>query len=146
MNRLIPAVAGALALAGAATLPASAADADMAPPAAKNTLMTTVPDSVTTISTYSNEDVYDVKDNKLGAVNDLLVDQDGRVHAVIIGVGGFLGVGEKDVAVPFNVLKVTKKGGTRYLVLDTTKQALDSAPGYVFDEANGQWKTAQKPD
>jgi hypothetical protein len=38
----------------------------------------------------------------LGEIMDVLVDRDGKVTALIIGVGGFLGLGEKDVAVPFN--------------------------------------------
>jgi hypothetical protein len=47
------------------------------------------------------------------------------VSAVIVGVGGFLGVGEKDVAVPFNALKVAEKDGDRYLAMNATKEALE---------------------
>jgi sporulation protein YlmC with PRC-barrel domain len=68
-------------------------------------LVTTVPNDALTVSTYYNEDVYDQKDNKIGDVNDILLDKDGRVSAVIVGVGGFLGIGEKDVAVSFDALK-----------------------------------------
>ncbi len=38
---------------------------------------------------------------RLGEVRDLLLDKDGKVHAVVIGVGGLLGIGERHVAVPF---------------------------------------------
>jgi hypothetical protein len=77
-------------------------------------------------------------------VNDILLDTDGRVSAVIVGVGGFLGLGQKDVAVPFNALKVAEKNGDRYLVMNTTKEALQSAPGYTFDKSKGTWVPATK--
>ena len=60
------------------------------------------------ISDYYNQNVYDNRDNKIGEVNDLLVDNAGKVNAVILGVGGFLGVGEKNVAVAFPSLKVAE--------------------------------------
>ena len=84
--------------------------------------VTTVPADALPISVYYNEDVYDAQNNKIGDVNDILLDKDGRVAAVIVGVGGLLGVGEKDVAVPFNSLKVTEKDNDRYLVMNTTKE------------------------
>ena len=49
-------------------------------------------------------DVYNDRNEKIGSVDDVLVDQHGSVKAVVIGVGGFLGVGERNVAVPFNQL------------------------------------------
>lgn len=49
-------------------------------------------------------DVYSDQNEKIGSVDDVLLDQHGNVKAIVIGVGGFLGVGERDVAVPFNAL------------------------------------------
>jgi len=49
--------------------------------------------------------VYGANNERVGDVNDVLLDRDGRAHALIIGVGGFLGIGEKDVAVPFNAVE-----------------------------------------
>ena len=88
--------------------------------------------------------MYNNQENKIGEVNDILLDADGKIAAVIVGVGGFLGVGEKDVAVPFNALKVTEKDNDRYLVMNTTKEALESAPGYVFDREKSVWVPATK--
>jgi sporulation protein YlmC with PRC-barrel domain len=105
---------------------------------------TTVPADAVSISAYYNEDVYDTQENKIGEVNDILLDKDGRVSTVIVGVGGLLGVGEKDVAVPFNALKVGEKDGDRYLVMNATKEALEKAPGYIFDETKGVWVPATK--
>jgi len=88
-----------------------------------------------TISDYYNQNVYDTRNNKIGEIKDLLVDNGGKVNAVIVGVGGFRGVGEKNVAVAFPSLKVAEKDGKRYLVLYTTKEALKSAPGYTYDRS-----------
>ena len=112
--------------------------------AVQDTEFVNVPSEALTVSTYYNEDVYDPKENKLGDVNDILLEKDGRVSAVIIGVGGFLGVGEKDVAVPFNALKVAEKDGDRYLVMNASKEALEKAPGYTFDKTKGTWVPASK--
>jgi len=65
--------------------------------------------------------------------------KNGQVKAVILSVGGFLGLGGKSVSVPFNALQVTEKNGKRYLVMDTTKEALTSAPGYKYDNTTGKW-------
>jgi sporulation protein YlmC with PRC-barrel domain len=106
--------------------------------------ITSLPSGALPISDYYNQSVYDNQDNKVGDVNDLLVDKDGKIGAAIVGVGGFLGAGEKNVAVPFNALKLTEKNGKRYLVMDTTKETLNSAPGYTFDRSTKQWVPAKQ--
>jgi sporulation protein YlmC with PRC-barrel domain len=106
--------------------------------------ITSLPSGALPISDYYNQSVYDNQDNKVGDVNDLLVDKDGRIGAAIVGVGGFLGAGEKNVAVPFNALKLTEKNGKRYLVMDTTKEALNNASGYTFDRSTKQWVPAKQ--
>ena len=106
--------------------------------------MNSLPSGVLPISDYYNQSVYDTKDNKIGDINDLLVEKDGKISATIIGVGGFLGAGEKNVAIPFTALKLTEKNGKRYLVMDTTKEALNKAPGYTFDRTAKQWVPAKQ--
>jgi sporulation protein YlmC with PRC-barrel domain len=49
--------------------------------------------------------VYNDKNESLGSINDLLTDKTGNVKGVVIGVGGFLGVGEHLVAIPFDKIK-----------------------------------------
>jgi len=49
--------------------------------------------------------VYNNNNESIGEIKELLVDSSGKVSAAVIGVGGFLGVGEHDVAVPFDQLK-----------------------------------------
>src|SRR5262245_49595088 len=70
-----------------------------------------LPSGVLPVSDYYNQSIYDAKDNKIGDISDLLLDTEGKVSAVILGVGGFLGAGEKNVAVPFNAIKLTEKNG-----------------------------------
>jgi sporulation protein YlmC with PRC-barrel domain len=61
------------------------------------------------VTNFYKQNVYDPSDNKIGGVDDILIDKEGRVTAVIIGVGGFLGMGEKDVAVPFSSVRASEK-------------------------------------
>ena len=75
-------------------------------------------------------DVYDTSEHKVGNVTDLKIDSTGNVTAAIIGVGGFLGVGQKDVAIPFKELKVSTRDGKDRLILNRTKDALKKAPAF----------------
>lgn len=69
--------------------------------------------------------------NKVGDVNDVLMSSDGKAQAVVIGVGGFLGIGEKDVALEFNRLNwTTEKGNDRRLSIAATKDELQNAPAF----------------
>jgi sporulation protein YlmC with PRC-barrel domain len=102
-------------------------------------LMTTVPPSSLTVTDWYKQTVYDPSNNKIGEIMDVLVTPGGQVNAVIVGVGGFLGAGEKDVAVNFNSIKQTKKDNKVYLTMDTTKDALKSAPGFKYDSNKTSW-------
>jgi sporulation protein YlmC with PRC-barrel domain len=102
-------------------------------------MMTAVPTNSSTVTNYYKQDVYDPSDTKIGTINDVLVDKDGRVTAFMIGVGGFLGMGEKDVAVPFAAVHGTEKNSKWYLTMNTTKDALKSAPGYKYDKTKTTW-------
>ena len=101
--------------------------------------MTAVPGDSVTVTDYYKQNVYDASDNTIGEISDVLLDKDGHVTAVMLSVGGFLGLGAKYVGVPFNALRTTDKEGKRYLVMDTPKDALTSAPGYQYDKTKGQW-------
>ncbi len=74
--------------------------------------------------------VYDPSENKIGAITDLMIDSNGTVTGAIIGVGGFLGVGKKDVLIPFKELKVSTRDGKDWLILNRTKDQLKQAPAY----------------
>jgi sporulation protein YlmC with PRC-barrel domain len=98
----------------------------------------------TTVANFYKQNVYDPSDNKIGDVDDLLIDKEGRVTAMIIGVGGLLGMGEKDVAVPFSSVRAWAKNDKWYLVLNTTKEALKTAPGFTYDKTKTAWVPAAK--
>lgn len=98
----------------------------------------------TTITNFYKQNVYDPSDTKIGDVDDVLLDKEGRATAVIIGVGRFLGMGEKDVAVPFSSVRASEKNNKWYLVLNTTKEALKAAPGFTYDKAKTSWIPAVK--
>lgn len=69
----------------------------------------------------------------IGEINDIIVAQDGSVRAVILGVGGFLGLGERDVAVSMDDITVVRQDdemNDRFLVVSTTKEALEALPEF----------------
>jgi hypothetical protein len=74
-------------------------------------------------------------EDKIGVVTDLIVDNSGTVTTAVVSVGGLLGVGKKDVAVPFKSLKVESRDGKDWLVLNQTKEDLKMAP--AFDKKTG---------
>jgi sporulation protein YlmC with PRC-barrel domain len=102
-------------------------------------LMTTIPGSSLTVTDWYKQSVYDPSNTKIGEVLDVLVGPSGQVSTVIVGVGGFLGVDEKDVAVNFNSIQKTMKDNKVYLTMDTTKGALKSAPGFKYDSDKTTW-------
>jgi hypothetical protein len=102
-------------------------------------LMTSVPANAVTVMDWYKQDVYDPSDNKIGEIMDVLVSPQGQVNALIIGVGGFLGAGEKDVAVNFDAVKQATKNNKTYLTMNTTKDALKSAPAFKYDSTKTAW-------
>ena len=76
----------------------------------------------TAVTKFYKQNVYDPSDNKIGGVDDILIDKEGRVTAVIIGVGGFLGMGEKDVAVPFSSVRASEKNNKWYWFSTRTRR------------------------
>ena len=102
--------------------------------------MSSIPGDSVTITHWYKQSVYDPSDNKIGEIEDVLVDRSGKATGLIIGVGGFLGAGEKDVAVPFNAVQVTNKNNNKwYLVMNTTKDALKNAKGFKYDRNAMTW-------
>ena len=75
-------------------------------------------------------DVYDNAEEKIGVITDLILDNSGNVTMAVLGVGGLLGAGKKEVAVPFKDLKVVTRDNKDWLVLNQTKEQLKAAPAY----------------
>ena len=121
-------ITAALALAAALTTSAYAA-----------TTMSAAPTESWTVTNYYKQAVYDPKESKIGDVDDVLVDKSGKVTGLVVGVGGFLGAGEKDVIVPFTAVKTSKRNDKWWLTLDQTKDDLKNAPGFKYDKASTTW-------
>lgn len=121
-------------------------DASSAPPA------TTSRAPVTIITGYARVDtdrlatrilgmpVYDstaADANNLGDINDLVLNESGEVAAVVLGVGGFLGLGEKQVAVDYTALQWSVAAdNTERFVLQTTVDELTQAPDFTTVDDN----------
>jgi hypothetical protein len=70
----------------------------------------------------------------VGEVNDVVLDWAGGVKAVVLGVGGFLGVGEKNVAIEMASLRKVRESADSkdwFLVVNTSKEMLTNAPAYA---------------
>jgi hypothetical protein len=124
-----------------ATAPAAAGDAAQAPaPAATTNTAQTGGGSYLTeqaadqisANTYIGQSVYNGKNESIGSVNDLIMKKDGGLVAAIIGVGGFLGIGEKNVAVPMDKITVAQntQDGTVKLTTSETVESLKAAPEF----------------
>lgn len=66
----------------------------------------------------------------IGTVNDLVLSADGQIEAIIVGVGGFLGLGQKNVALEYNLVQWAQMDGDEYLVVETTRDALEAQPDF----------------
>jgi hypothetical protein len=82
----------------------------------------------------------------LGKISNLVFDQEGRIELAVIGIGGFLGIGEKEVAVPFESLKSGEANNKQVFILDATKDELKAAPAYktlsgeAFKQRMSDWR------
>jgi sporulation protein YlmC with PRC-barrel domain len=113
-------------------------------PAAK--ILPSIPANAMTVTHWYKQSVYDPSDAKIGEIMDVLTGRDGKIEVLIVGVGGFLGMGEKDVAVPFNAVQFkTKDNNKWYPVMNTTKDALKSAPGFKYDRTAMSWIQENAP-
>ena len=107
----------------AAAAPHSSAPAAAAPNAAVPATQATrhMRDDQMRASKLIGSAVYDPSDQKIGTIDELVLNPDGKVADVVLGVGGFLGAGEKHVAV---AMAEVKRGKNEHFVLNTTKDAL----------------------
>ncbi|MBY5790089.1 PRC-barrel domain-containing protein [Rhizobium leguminosarum] len=112
----------------AAQAPAPAPTADTAQAAY---LTEQAPDQVSA-NTYIGQSVYNGNNESIGSVNDLIMKKDGGMVAAIVGVGGFLGIGEKNVAVPMEKITVAQntQDGSVKLTTSETAESLKAAPEF----------------
>jgi sporulation protein YlmC with PRC-barrel domain len=101
-------------------------------------------------SKFIHMNVYNGQNQKIGDIKELMLDKSGKIANVVIGVGGFLGMGEHDVAVSFDRLKWTDAAATTgssqpantntnrtypdHAVLDATKDQLKSMRNFDYSK------------
>jgi sporulation protein YlmC with PRC-barrel domain len=91
-------------------------------------------------SSFMGMSIQNLQKEKLGSVKDMVFDpESGKISYAVLSVGGFLGVGDKLVAVPLKSLR--PQPGEKYLVLDMTKEELKNAPGL----AKNNWPSLNDP-
>lgn len=82
----------------------------------------------------------------LGNINDLVLSEDGQVNLIVIGIGGFLGIGEKNVGVAFEAIeKSTDADGNPILILDASFEEMEAAPTFVTIRELQQEQEAEQP-
>jgi sporulation protein YlmC with PRC-barrel domain len=146
----IAALAGSTMLAGVAfaqSPSATTTDSAGTPPAASTTAKNSTAASNSSFqgdwraSKMAGLSVYNDKNESVGSINDLLTDKSGNIKAVVIGVGGFLGVGEHLVAVPFDKVKfvtepVAYTGASNTSGAGTARTSSNTAPSTTTGAAS----------
>lgn len=83
---------------------------------------------------------------QIGKIANLVFDQNGRIELAVIGIGGVLGIGEKEVALPFEAVKSEEKDGKQVFAIDVSKDQLKAAPSYqtlnkqAFNARMKEWR------
>ncbi|MFN4016906.1 MAG: PRC-barrel domain-containing protein [Reyranella sp.] len=81
--------------------------------------------------------VYNLKDENIGEVSDLVIDNGKTIKAVVVSVGGFLGMGERDVAIsPASIVLSEQRDGSFRLVVNTNKDDLKKAAPFNLGEVD----------
>ncbi len=89
-----------------------------------------VPEEPTLATAFIGQSVFSSEDpesDNIGDVSDLIIGDDGAITHAVVGVGGFLGIGEKKVAVPFDELQIVEQEGEIRLVYAATREQLEAA-------------------
>ena len=80
-------------------------------------------------SNLIGENVYNSANDdaeNIGSVNDLVINDEGDVEAIVVGVGGFLGIGQKNVALEYAAIEWAERDGERWLIVPTDRETLES--------------------
>lgn len=137
----------AFAQSNTTTPPANTTNTNAAPAATSTTNNASMNASGGFVSTQQSTDwraskligasVYGPDNASIGEINDVIIGTEGKINAVVVGVGGFLGVGQKDVALPFESVSVTRKPDSASIdkiTVSYTKDQLNNAPKFAYYE------------
>lgn len=117
---------------GAAELDTDIDEADVAeaPAAPTETFLSMQEDDDILASELMDANVENPEGESLGSIRDVLINDELGVKAVVIGVGGFLGIGQKSVAVNYQEIQEVRENGEVTLVFSATRDQLDEAPEF----------------
>ncbi|THV16628.1 PRC-barrel domain-containing protein [Rhizobium rhizophilum] len=73
------------------------------------TYLTEQAESQISVNDFMGQPIYTADNQSIGDINDLLVEDNGGIVAAVVGVGGFLGIGEKNVAIPFDKITISRE-------------------------------------
>jgi sporulation protein YlmC with PRC-barrel domain len=114
-----------------ATTVETTAPVELAGPMVERDGYNMVPSGDIEVDTLIGMDVYGINDEEIGEIGDLVLSTEGQVEQVLIEVGGFLGLGEKNVAIPFEELTILRSNENDVRVyLDTTEDKLQAMPEF----------------
>ncbi len=138
MSVAMPVVAQTPSVGNATTAPAThetrTAPAQTTAPSQRNSVLTDRGD--VRASKLIGSSVYNDRDEKVGSVDDVVLGKDNKADAVIVSVGGFLGMGKKLVSVPYNQLKLgdTKNASSdnKVVMPGATKESLKAQPDFQY--------------
>jgi sporulation protein YlmC with PRC-barrel domain len=131
----IAAVAAMLLVASASSFAQSGPD----------TFVTVQPAGQWLASQFIGQTVTNQAGEKIGDINDLLFDKSGKIANVVIGVGGFLGMGEKNVGVPYSSLSFTADAtGHRVVSVALSKERLQAAPDFKPTEKTAYMRAKEQ--
>lgn len=97
-------------------------------------------------SKIMGKSVYNLNNESIGEVNDIIINDGKTIKAIVVGVGGFLGMGERNVAIdPASIVLSEQTDGSARMVVNTTRDDLKKAPAFHFadvDKAGPKAKNA----
>jgi len=108
---------------------------------ATNTVSTRIQPDEIRASKMIGSAVYDVQNRKIGSVQDMIVNKDGKSDSVLVDVGSFLGMGGKNVAIAPSDIKTDNNR----LTLDRTKEQLQQMAEYRLEDRNTGTGTSTSP-
>ena len=144
MSRMTMTAAVALLIAASLPVYAQSSSTSTTAPPAKVTATQLQPGQIRATQ-MDGSTVYDAQNQKLGDIKDIILDKDGKVAAVILDVGAFLGVGGKYVAVGMNDLKITQDNNKPRFAVDMTKDQLKSAQAYELNPRSASTGSTTPP-
>ena len=120
---------------GTATQPGSATQPGLRtidPTTVRMTFYTVQPTDMPLSNLYEL-DVYNLQNEKVGEIADVIIDNGKTIKALVIGVGGFLGIGERYVSVDPASVVIMRQGDSYRAVINTTREDLRNAPQFKFE-------------